>query len=376
MKKIFLLTIILGLFLILVSCGGQTKQPSFQPSTPTTNPAEPQTIIVTVEGVGTDRTTALTDSRLRALQEVVGLSVFGTTQVTNFTLVDRTVLTKTQGYIKSEKIINEGPHQSVYYKVTVLYEVSKEIPQSDYFYIIQQMNKPKIGVWLPSKAYKGLLTFEDRSAEIALQSKLLQYGFDVYDTERLQELIQIREGEDPDYTTLRKYGVDVLITGEVFGESTGTIYGMQGARSNANLKAYWTQTGRLISSAFEQAGDNDISAMVAAKKAVQNASTAVGEVMSKDIIKNWMDSLANGLPIQISLHNTNIDEMIEFRNHLRNTPGIVSVSSPVIEGNYAEMIVTTFLDSFDFYANAIRNFFGTRARLDNQYLTLITLTLQ
>lgn len=377
MKKITFISLLVFVLLLTASCG-RDEPPAFDPITPDLR--EEKVIIPTVEiiteGYGKNESSAIIDARLKAIQQVVGLNLLITTETTNYTLLDQSILSRTQNYIKNEIILSSYIYQGPYYKVRIKFTVVKDIPSEDYYYIIRRMNKPRIGVWLPSKAYRGLLEFEDRSAEIAIQEVLLKHGFDVYDTARLSELIKIRTDGEPDYQSLRQYGVDVLITGEIYGESIGRVAGMQGARSIVNLKVYWTQTGRLISSVSETEGDHDISALIAAKKAVNRASAKAAESISKQTIKTWMENIANGLPLQISFHNISLDEMISFRNYLRNTPGVIETMSPTIEGNYAEMIVYTYLDSFDFYANIIREFFGDKAVLENNYLTLITLRLK
>lgn len=375
MKKVIFFVLVSILMLLVVSCSPSQQQPTFEPVRPETREEKIETVEVVTEGIGLNEQSALNDSRLKALQQVVGLQVYGQSQATNFTLVDHTVLTRTQGYIQSETILSSGPFQNEYYKVRVRYTVSKEIPNDDFFYVIRRMNKPRIGVWLPSRAYGRYIEHEDRSAEVAMNAVLLDYGFDVYNTERLNELIQIREDGEPDYATLRQYGVDVLVTGEVYGESVGKVAGMEGARANVNLNVYWTQTGQMISAVSKAEGDNDISTMIAAKKAVNRAATAAGEEISKQVIKTWMSNLANGLPLQLSIYNASMDDMIEFRSFLRQAPGVLDVLSPTIEGDYAEIMVYTFLDSFDFYTEIIREYFGTRAKLEYNYLTLMSLRL-
>ncbi|BBE30030.1 hypothetical protein OSSY52_01710 [Tepiditoga spiralis] len=376
MKKLYLLITLIAL-LFFVSCSPQQSEIPYYQSFSTPQSKVDDTIKITVEGIGYDYNSAETDARLKALQQSVGFKLYGEKKVSNFTLVDKSIFTKTLGYIKSENILSKGPYQSDYYKVEIEFTVSKNIPDDDFFYIIRKMNKPKVGVWLPSKAYKGSLSFEDRSAEIALLSKLKEYGFDVYDTERLNEIIKTKQKDIPQLAkSLKKYGVDVLLTGELYGESTGEVYGLLGARAKVNFKVYWTQTGKIISSYSDERGASDISSMIAVKKAVEDASLVSGDEISKLIIKDWMNQLANGLPMELFINKMNYDQYADFISYLKKSAGIIDIGSKSFEDGYVDVVTNTFLQPEDFYIRILKPYFKNKINIINQSFTQMTVEIK
>ena len=375
MKKLYLL-ITLVVIVLFVACSPQQSTTPYYQSFSTPHSKVDDTIKITVDGIGYDYDSAETDARLKALQQAVGFKLYGEKKVSNFTLVDKSIFTKTLGYIKNENILSKGPYQNDYYKVKVEFTVSKDIPDDDFFYIIRKMNKPKVGVWLPSKAYKGALSFEDRSAEIALLSKLKEYGFDVYDTERLNELIKIRQNDIPQLAkSLKKYGVDVLLTGELYGESTGEVYGLLGARAKVNFKVYWTQTGKIISSYSDERGASDISSMIAVKKAVEEASLVSGDEISKLIIKDWMNQLANGLPMELFINKMKYDQYVDFISYLKKSAGIIDIGSKSFENGYVNIVTYTFLQPEEFYIKVLKPYFKDKIDIENQSFTQMTLKI-
>lgn len=380
MKKNFFIIFIFISALLMVSCSSQKEDPYLkylENDSEKVETVQEKGVEVITEGIGDNRANAMIDARLRALQQVVGLQISSESKVQNFTLVDQSVFTHTKGFIKSENVLGEGPYQSDFYKVKVRFTVSERLPEDDFLYILSKMNKPKVGIWLPANAYKGNYVFEDKSAEVSIAKVLKDYGFEVYETERLIELLDIKnQNLDPDFQSLRKYGVDVLVTGEVYAEEAPGVYGLLGARANVNLKVYWTQTGKNIASDSSQKGATDISQMVAVKKALIEASTDGGTKIAKSIVTDWMNSLANGLPVELDIYNIDYDRYLDFYTMLKTAKGVLDIGAKSFEGNYANIVFYTFMQPEDFYIEVIRPVFGTDATMLNQSLTQISIKLK
>nr|HPG48534.1 hypothetical protein [Petrotogaceae bacterium] len=113
MKKALVFLSVIALLVMITSCSAPAKQKTYfelqqelYKQNRTSDVAiAPSVETVVVEGIGIDKDDALLDARLKALQQVVGLKLYSQSQVSNFTLVDKQTYTKTQGYIKSEKIL-------------------------------------------------------------------------------------------------------------------------------------------------------------------------------------------------------------------------------------------------------------------------------
>jgi len=69
---------------------------------------------VVVDGVGTDRETALLDAQRNAVATVVGQMVDSKTLVANYALVSDKILTSSSGYLKTYQVVSEGGDPSGY----------------------------------------------------------------------------------------------------------------------------------------------------------------------------------------------------------------------------------------------------------------------
>ncbi|KAF2956551.1 hypothetical protein [Marinitoga sp. 38H-ov] len=259
--------------------------------------------------------------------------MFNETKVRNFKLVDKTILSKTYGFIKGSEILEKKEDNGIY-TVKAKYLVSKNIGDDDFFYILHQMKKPKVGVIITN------LTNElNKISRTAIESELSKYGFNLFDSDRIKQI--------SDYNSLANEGLDVIITGQVTSEYAGKYYGLESARSKIFLSSYWASTGKLISSINEESGGSDITKNDAIKTAIKKSSQLAGEKLAKDIIKTWMDYLANGLPIQIIALDVSNDEYNQLLNRIKS---IFKVYSHVYSNNTAVFEIESTIFTDDIYS--------------------------
>ncbi|KLO22944.1 MULTISPECIES: hypothetical protein [unclassified Marinitoga] len=282
MRKSVLFLLIIFLF-ILNSCSSQPKTEPYEYFSSADNAFTE----IVVEGKGINYEEAETNARIQALQNIVGMKLYNQTTVKNFKLVDKTILSKTYGFIKGSEILQKTSENGIY-KIKIKYKVSKNLKDDDYFYILQQMKKPKIGVFIPMTRSND---FYIKIAETTIEGKLSKYGFNLFDLGKIRKV--------SDKINLANEGLDILIEGNIYAEYSGEYYGLSTARSKIGLKAYWTSTGKLVASVSAESGGSDVTKIGAIKTAVRKSSEIAGEKLSKEIIKTWMNYLANGLPVQI-----------------------------------------------------------------------------
>jgi len=116
--------------------------------------------------------------------------------------------------------------------------------------------------------------------------------------------------------------------------------------------------------------------MVAVKKALIEASTDGGTKIAKSIVTDWMNSLANGLPVELDIYNIDYDRYLDFYTMLKTAKGVLDIGAKSFEGNYANIVFYTFMQPEDFYIEVIRPVFGTDATMLNQSLTQISIKLK
>ena len=307
-SKILFYFFIVIISFLLISCSSQPKvEPYEYFSSQDSNYSE-----IVVEGRGISFEDAESNARVQALQNIVGMKVYNQTTVKNFKLVDKTILSKTYGFIKGAEILEKSSKDGIF-TVKVKYKVAKNPDDEDYFYILQQMKKPKIGVVINSDN-KSI----SKISEITVESELKKHGFNLFDSNRIKEI--------SDKTLLANEGLDILITGNISSQYSGEYYGLETARSKIVLKAYWTSTGNLISSISSESGGSDITKSRALETAAKKSSEIAGKKLTKEILKTWMDYLANGLPIQIVVLNVSNDEYFSLINRIKNNFKLYSYS--------------------------------------------------
>lgn len=341
LRSKYIYIFLLILLFILSSCSSQPKVEPYEYFASESNYTE-----IVVEGKGISYDDAESNARVQALQNVVGMKVYNETKVRNFKLVDKTILSKTYGVIKGSEILEKTEKDGIY-TVKVKYQVSKNIGDDDFFYILQQMKKPKIGVNITN------LTGElNKVAETAIESELSKYGFNLFDSDRIIS----------DYNSLANEGLDVIITGQVTSEYAGKYYGLESARSKVDLKAYWTSTGKLIASINEESGGSDITKNDAIKVAIKKSSTNAGEKLAKEILKTWMDYLANGIPIQIVVFDVTQDKYNKIYNRLKTIFNIYSYNFSngkatfEIESNiFTDEIYSLYLNDYNLISQSMTN---------------------
>ncbi|GAB6188758.1 hypothetical protein JCM30566_04970 [Marinitoga arctica] len=343
---LFYSTIIIVSFL-LFSC---SSQPKTEPYEYFSSKDLGYTEII-VEGRGISFEDAESNARIQALQNVVGMKIYNQTTVKNFKLVDKTILSKTYGFIKDSKILEKNVENGIYI-VKAKYKVANNIDENDYFYILQQMKKPKIGVIINSDN-KNI----NNISEITIESELKKYGFNLFDSNRIREI--------SDKTQLSNEGLDILITGNITAEYSGEYYNLKTARSKITLKAYWTATGKLISSISTESGGSDITELGAIKTASKKSAEIAGEKLAKSILKTWMDYLANGLPVQIVVLNISNDEYKTLTNRIKNNFKLFSY-------NYSNNTAIFEIES-NIFTDEIYNLYFSDYELITQNITYLVI---
>ncbi|SHE27165.1 hypothetical protein SAMN02745164_00023 [Marinitoga hydrogenitolerans DSM 16785] len=344
-----LLFLLLFISIIFISCSTQPKQEPYEYfSSSNENFTE-----IIVEGKGITLEEAESNARVQALQNIVGMKVFNQTIVRNFKLVDKTILSKTYGFIKGSEILQKNISDGIY-TVKVKYEVSKNLGDEDFFYILQQMKKPKIGVKIKNFShYKDL----NRISENSIESELSKLGFNLFDSTRIKEISNNLQ--------LANEGLDILITGQISAEYSGSYYGLETARSKIILKAYWTSTGKLIASISDESGGSDVTKLTAVKTSVKKASEIAGEKLAKKILKTWMDYLANGLPIEIVVLDITNKEYETITNKIKTLFKLYSY-------NYSNGKAIFEIES-NIFADEIYNLYFKDYKLITQNITYLVI---
>ena len=295
---------------------------------------------VTVEGVGTDRDSATRDAIQSAVEQVSGAYINADTLVSNMTIRLDEIYRKSQGYVKSIKVLNEVQSLDGY-RVKALIDVDTD-PNGklmNELAMIYALNDPRIAV-IVLQSDEGFAR-HDLTAETAMGSKLMSMGFShVVDAETVirrddaQLLNAIYENRAP-LTELadKDNAIDYLVLGRLnsyvnamqvpnvrAGGMTST--GMKGARANLTCRVIKYDTGTMIGTFQTEGSGLDGVEQRAKELAIKTASTAAAEELSKTFRK--FGSVATE-KVQFTVRTGDYDLLDQFRRDLSNTNGVQNV---------------------------------------------------
>lgn len=194
---------------------------------------------VTVDGVGTDKETAVRDAMRNAVETVVG------TMIDSRTLIDKNVValdeiySKSQGFVKDIKILQESQSGGMYrVRASVDVNTNPDTQLMNRLQMIMLLNDPRIAVVVMRENNSTAVTSYDENGNIigmqgnsgngtdkitetALNEKLLELGFrhvvDADTVTRLYDLPVLRSiynGENSSFNHNGNLGIDYLVLGK------------------------------------------------------------------------------------------------------------------------------------------------------------------
>jgi hypothetical protein len=128
------------------------------------------------------RDKAIDDAKRAALEQAIGSTVESQTTVENFTVLKDQILSRTAGYLKNIKVIEEKKTGMGTYEVVIEADVetSAMIEDLDRFKkVLSWQKNPRISIIIDHNTDKGYLPSAQKSASL-LTDKLKQAGFTVY----------------------------------------------------------------------------------------------------------------------------------------------------------------------------------------------------
>lgn len=289
---------------------------------------ELQTITVKGEGwyegtdplVGKDK--AIKDALVKALEQAVGTMVSSETRVQNFQLLNDNIYTRTEGYIKSWKILNENRGKNVY-EVTLEATVALSDLRKDLQAVgilLGQVGRPRIIMMLIAEqnigrhyyyywwGYHRVDQADLTITENIMMDKLREKGFDLVDHQGQSKNIsvapayRIADLTDQAALTLGKQAdAEVVIVGKALAKSIGSIAGspMKSVQANISLRAIQVDDGRILSSGTEHAAAVHIDEVTAGVEALKKASSMISDKLMEDIIKNFQKRVGAATTVQL-----------------------------------------------------------------------------
>lgn len=243
---------------------------------------------VTVTGMGATAAQAENDALRMAVEKAVGVMVDSRTLAEKSMIVRDRIYTQSRGFIRDYSV-RQRVQQLGGWQVTIDAVVDDQ-PNSllmtelaRWGIIDVAIRNPRIAVCIPETHISH--NIPDPAGETAVIKTLVEAGF--------SNVVEVNMGRSPLAMSVpelarsaRDFGVDIVIVGEAFSESSGDparfLPGsqrsdMQACRARVEAKMFIAKTGQIIAADGKHASGVDVLENIAAKKALAKAGRQIGQ---------------------------------------------------------------------------------------------------
>ena len=326
---------------------------------------------VTVDGVGSDKESALRDAMRNAVETVVG------TMIDSRTLIDKNVValdeiySKSQGFVKDIKILQESQTGGMYrIKANVDVNTNPDTQLMNRLQMIMLLNDPRIAVVVlrgnsgssaPVSDENGNMingqsnNGTDQISETALNEKLLELGFthvvDADTVTRLYDLPALRSiynGEQSGFVHNGNLGIDYLVLGKSEtdaqkislpddkGNYVETM--LTGTKSNLHVKIIKFATGELVGTFSVEGQGIENNTNRADNKALKDAAAKAAKKLEEKFRKLGAQPFT-GMRLTVSANDyANVEKLMQ---ELRSVSGVQNVYVRERNGNKTILDVDT-----------------------------------
>lgn len=295
---------------------------------------------VTIESVGTAaitknnaagaRDAAIADALRKSVEQAVGTLVAADTLVENFQVIEDSVYTNSQGYVKNYSIISEARSADTY-EVRVRATVATGDLAGDLGalgLLARRAERPRVLFMVAEKGFgksdydfwwdKDDKALEISAAEAALKEAFLSRGFNVVDVPGSRGLTGAA-GADLDGESAARMGkalnAEVVVFGKVFveqGPSSGATTVVT-YLADMTAQAVRVDDGAVLASQKGRGISRHISVATGSGEAVGRAAAIVAEGLAKQIAAKW----AGPQTIRITLKGMEYEKAVEFKHFLK-----------------------------------------------------------
>ncbi len=302
------------------------------------------------------RQSAIAIASRAAVEIGLGTLVESATLTANFQLVSDKIYSKSQGYVKTYEVINEGPGDTPdTYKVTIKAIVNLTDMGNDLraLGILQDMmGMPKIMSMIDEVSTTSGLSVlaSDPSSSIAMEEKLLGRGFELVDKDmvaniRAQEFARMGDAMggnqaafmenliDNDEAVLRiakeasqNYGAQYLLLGLSKIDPYSSSGGMKISTATFKAKVVDASTGEKLATTQKAESGNGASWAAADMNAGRRSGEVVADVIIPQIIQNWTKRSQQGALYIVKLYGVESygRQGRKFISMLKGIPGVTN----------------------------------------------------
>lgn len=253
---------------------------------------------VTAEGeVAADETNArekaIADALRNAVMAEIGVYVDATTIGEDYQVIKDDILMRASGFATLDEMISTSVKDGIL-KVKIKASVTNR-PLAEKLKALGLLHEWKVGVVIAESYLTGRKPVADPAAAAEIIRQLIKTGYRVMDESRTKklrddELASRAASGDPEALRAikREFDVDIFITGEAFAEYVDEADegGVKFYRTRGRIeaKAYYTDTGEIVTITDAFADGLDQTENLAARKCLKQAGLRIAETLARDIM--------------------------------------------------------------------------------------------
>ena len=266
------------------------------------------------------RDAAIEDALRRAVEQVVGTFISSESMVSNYTLLYDRVYSKSSGYVRTYKILDEKKTEDLYV-VRINAKVGRDGISGDLQTIgllISRKHNPRIMVIMgESIAGSELEIHEGQSvSETTFIEQFLSKGFKVVDSEMAKktternQMFHALEGDEVLAAKIGlQYDAEVVIVGKAIATPKPTNQmseyykdtNLKSIHANMYAKAIRVDTAEIIASDSKSGAKVHVDETTGSYKTFQNVGKKLADAMIERILKKWGDdTILNTVELTLS----------------------------------------------------------------------------
>lgn len=314
--------------------------------------------------LGQAKDEALADAKRNAVEAGVGVFVKSEALGKDYMVVEKTILTKSEGYISwweviegSQKVEKFEGNQLLTIKISAKVKLLSLIGDlSDIEVIYEQMQRPRIMVLMAEtnmeKDAKGLPVSAN-----AIMRVLQEKRFDVVDPEVIKQLVAneanraaIERGDTKAAAILAmNQGAEILVLGTADANEQSlddlTGGGIKSASALVNARVVYADTGDVLFSPKqgEGKGASTSKASEAGSKALDAAGTNLikndTQAFAAQVLARWARELQNGRTFRLTCNSVSYKEFGDIKKAVKRFRGYVKIVREKYDAKVATMDV-------------------------------------
>ncbi|MCK5760458.1 MAG: Dr family adhesin structural subunit, partial [Candidatus Delongbacteria bacterium] len=147
---------------------------------------------VEVQGIGTDRDSAIRDAQRNAISTAIGTYLVSEQEMQDYMTVKDQILSKSEGFVKAYEVIDQSREVDGSWTVTIKAAVTKDIVMNDLEalgILLAQLDNPSIVVFYAPRGVKYHPRFTEQGIN-QINQYFTTNRYDVYDLDQLNAMIE------------------------------------------------------------------------------------------------------------------------------------------------------------------------------------------